>query len=261
MLEFQKRQQAFSQRIRHGTAAAYPENIPSQRMQVYQDNFFAGINEILSNCFPILHTILVPSLWRRLVADFYANYPLETPLFYEIPATFLSYLVQAADKSTTPTFLIELAHYEWMELAIEYMQGTAPILNTETIDFENSLLTTSELAEVVAYHFPVHQICKHFMPILPGPSPTYLCIYRNADDEVKFIELNVASTRLLQQLKQRQQSGTEVMTAIAQEIQQTDINAFIEENRKIVTELLSIGVIHPCVDNPKFRSTHRCESG
>ncbi|MCP4474152.1 MAG: hypothetical protein GY821_06205 [Gammaproteobacteria bacterium] len=246
MLEFQKRQLAFSQRIRHGAAAAYPENIPPQRMQVYQDNFFAGIDEILSNCFPIVNTILVPSLWRTLVADFYANHPLETPLFSEIPATFLSYLVQTADKSTTPAFLIELAHYEWMELVIEYRQGTATAATVETVDFDSSLLTTSELAEVVAYHFPVHQICKDFMPILPGPSPTYLCIYRNADDEVKFIELNVASTRLLQQLKQQRQSSAEVMTAIAKETQQPNINAFIEENRKILNELLSIGVIHSC---------------
>ena len=93
-LDFQKQQYAFANRIRQGDQAPCPDGIAEARMQVYQECFFNGISELISNCFPVLHHILQADEWQSLVRTFYATHPAKTPLFYEIPQEFLNYLLQ-----------------------------------------------------------------------------------------------------------------------------------------------------------------------
>ena len=138
-----------------------------------------------------------------------------------------------------------------MEIALETAMGEAPTPVTEKIDFANTPLAASPLAEVVAYHYAVHRISPDYLPQSDEQEATYLCVYRNAKDEVKFIELNGLSARLLLMLKEKPQSTLESMNHIAQEINTSNIDSFISDNLEIVETLLAQGVLHPMHSQPK----------
>ncbi|HSH29674.1 MAG TPA: hypothetical protein VK971_07190, partial [Thiohalobacter sp.] len=97
-----------------------------------------------------------------------------------------------------PPFLYELAHYEWAELALSVADEQAPPA-TAVSDAELLAvpLRVSPLVWPFSYRFPVHRIGPDYRPDAPPPTPTYLLLYRDPDDEVRFIELNAVSARLL----------------------------------------------------------------
>ena len=62
--------------------------------------------------------------WHALVHDFYRDHRCSTPLFPELPREFIQYL-QARDAGAgDPPWLLELAHYEWVELALDLSEAS-----------------------------------------------------------------------------------------------------------------------------------------
>lgn len=236
--EFQTMQRAFTKRIRQGEAAPCPEGISVTRMQVYQRCFLNGISELLENCFPVLHSMLEEPQWDSLVQNFYSNYAALTPFFYEVPQEFLNFLLQQDNINSTIPFLTELAHYEWMELVIELSEQPSPLLAAHT---EGRCLTISAVAEIVGYHYPVHKVTPDFMP--SAPSPVYLCIYRDGNDVVHSIELDIINARLLQLLKERSMTSRAVLTCLANEMQVVTVEPFILKNKVRITHFIKLGVI------------------
>ncbi len=55
----------------------------------------------------------------------------------------------------------------------------------------------SPLALSLQYRFPVHRVGPAFRPAEAG-EPTFLVVYRNRADEVKFMQTNAATARLLE---------------------------------------------------------------
>ncbi|MCF6767814.1 putative DNA-binding domain-containing protein [Thiotrichales bacterium 19S11-10] len=245
MLEFQKMQQDFALCIRNQTDEHCPAVIDKDRLLIYQSCFLNGINEILSNCFPILSALLGSQKWLTLVKSFYQEHPAKSPLFYEIPAEFLSFLHhQKSYYDRTIPCLFELAHYEWMELALEIAEEKALTINHLEINFEHTVLSVSPLAEVVAYHYPVHQIGidSNLDDIMKNE--TYLCIYRNLQDEVKFIELNQMSAKFLLLLKQMPQSAEAVLKSIQLECNHINYLDYVNSCQKLVIELSDKGILY-----------------
>src|SRR5690606_31251308 len=100
-------------------------------------------------------------------------------------------------------FLLELAHYEWVELAVSIQADPAP---DDAVDPAGDLLAerpvVPPLAWSLAYDFPVHRIGPEFQPQTPGDTPTFLIVYRTAHDEIKFMELNPVTARLMALLEE-----------------------------------------------------------
>ena len=100
-----------------------------------------------------------------------------------------------------PAFLVELAHYEWSELALALDEQ-----DLATIDFDpdGDLLAgtpvVSPLARVLAYNYPVHRISPEFRPEAPSPQPVFLLLVRDRADEVRFLEIDALSALLLERL-------------------------------------------------------------
>ena len=58
--------------------------------------------------------------WSRFMREFYVEHECHTPLFPEIPREFLQYLQeQRGDRPGDKPFMLELAHYEWVEIALD----------------------------------------------------------------------------------------------------------------------------------------------
>mgnify|MGYP006281072391 CR=1 FL=1 len=200
---FQHVQYGFAAYIRNPEHQPMPANIAPERMQMYRELFFNNIENFLSAGFPVLKSLLPAEHWLALVQDFFNRHQSHTPLFVGIPEEFLDYLArERTAQPHDPAFLLELAHYEWVELALEVSELEPPPHHPAPLSsLPGHTVYLSGVAWPLAYQFPVHQLGPGFQPTEPPATPTYLLVYRNRDDAVKFMTLNPASYRLLEMLE------------------------------------------------------------
>ena len=116
---FMDRQYAFAAHIRDPQRAAPPEDVEDRRMQIYRDLFYNNVQDFMANSFPVLRGLYSDDDWHALVRDYFARHRAHSPLFLQMPQEFLRYLEsERGERPEDPLFLRELAHYEWVELAL-----------------------------------------------------------------------------------------------------------------------------------------------
>jgi len=134
--EFIRQQYAFAAHIRDPEHAPAPADIEDRRMAIYRELFYNNVEGFLANTFPVLRTLYKDDDWHELVRDYYAHHLSQTPLFLEIPREFLNWLEnEHTSRPVDPDFLYELAHYEWVELALSISEAQ---LDESRIDREGS---------------------------------------------------------------------------------------------------------------------------
>jgi len=235
---FMQQQYAFAAHIRAPASNAAPADIEDRRMAIYRELFYNNVESFLCNSFPVLRTLLADADWHSLVRDFYSRHRSHSPLFLEIPHEFLSYLDQErGEQPADPPFLRELAHYEWVELAVSVAESTPEQGIDENGDLLAQLPVVSALAWPLSYRYPVHRIRPDFQPQAPGEQPTYLLVYRDAHDEVGFLELNPVSARLFSLLQDGGVcSGGQALERIAGELRHPDPGAVMDGGRAILEQ-------------------------
>ncbi|MEE8388047.1 MAG: putative DNA-binding domain-containing protein [Acidiferrobacterales bacterium] len=243
---FTKKQYEFAAYIRDPQNNPRPPEIEDRRMAIYRELFFNNIEDFMTSSFPVLKEILGEDRWQKLLQDYFANHRAETPLFPQLPAEFLKYLNHVRrPQASDPNFMVELAHYEWMELAA--LQSNEQI-DWDCIDKDGELLSghpvISPLAWILSYEYPVHQISKDFQPKKPGEQPTNIIVYRDLKDEVGFIEINPMTTVLLNRLQQDGQLTSEhVLQELASEMQHADPAVVIDGGMEILNNLKSHDIV------------------
>jgi len=198
-------QTGFAGHIRNPDGVPAPAGIEDRRMQIYRELFFNNISNLISKNFPVLRTMHDDSSWSRLVRDFYVEHRAQSPLFTDLPREFLLYIEQQRQQRPGDLpFLLELAHYEWVEMALA-LDPREP--DQIVVEPDGDLLTgipvLSPLAWPLSYHYPVHRIGPEFRPSAPPAEMTHLLVYRNRADQVKFMKLNDVSCLLLALMRER----------------------------------------------------------
>lgn len=221
MLEFQKLQTRFTAHLRDPEQAPAPEGIEERRLKIYRELFYSNIEGFLSNAFPVLRQITDEAHWHRMVRDFYARHRNTDPLFHGLAEEFLHYLDdERGEVAGDPPFLHELAHYEWVELALSVAEDQlTPALADPDGDLLEGAPLVSPVAWTLSYSFPVHRIGPDFLPDAPAAAPTYLIVYRTRQNEVKFTEINPVTARLMALIEAAPQaSGRQHLLQIAAEL-------------------------------------------
>ncbi len=204
-IDFKAKQAEFSAYIRNPDTSACPIDVAPQRMQMYRELFFNNVEGFLSSNFPVLHTILDQEQWQQLAQDFFSQHQSTTPYFSEIPEEFILYLQNERQKQADDfPFMLELAHYEWVEMALSIAQDILPEKTDNPRLTLAHKISLSPLTYLLAYQYPVHKISPNYLPTEAPKQATYLAVYRDYQDEVKFIELAPMSFRLLQTLQEPQ---------------------------------------------------------
>ncbi len=240
-LPFQKLQHEFAAHIRDPDSQPAPDGIEDRRMKIYRDLFFNSLVKLLAGTFPVLSKILGDERWRALVRQYFATHKSQTPYFLEVPKDFLEYLQNEhqAGENDLP-FMNELAHYEWVELAL---QIDTQEFDLSDVDPEGELIAgrpvLSPLAWVLAYAYPVHRISPTNQPQSPEEQSTFLVVYRNRDDKVGFMEINAVTARLLELLQDDNNIGTggELLAQIAREIGHPDPQVVSDGGKDILADL------------------------
>lgn len=233
---FQKMQKQITAYLRDPDNAPLPADLDPERLSLYKDLVFNNLDSILQSTFPVTHDILNEDLWHNLIRDFLKNHQAHTPLFHKIPEEFLYYLEHERDNSLDPPYLYELMHYEWVELAVELLDVPPPnVINAET-DLLKGKPIISPLAWILQYNYPVHKIGPNFLP--SKKEATFLIVYRNAEDEVQFTEINMITAKLLELIKHDPDiTGLKALEKIAKELQHPQPEMVITEGLKILEDL------------------------
>jgi hypothetical protein len=246
MPAFMRRQYEFAAHIRDPERNPRPQDVEERRMAIYRELFFNNVEGFLANSFPVLRSLLDDAAWIALVRDFYARHTCHTPLFLEIPREFLQYLEQEREaRDDDPAFLYELAHYEWLELALAVAEDP----QTETnLDPGGDLLADhpqlSSLAWVFRYEYPVHRISPEFQPDAPEPNGVFLLVYRDDEDKVHFLELNPVSARLFALLRDEPGlRGRGALERIADELGHPTPEVVLAGGLDILSQWLDRGIL------------------
>ncbi len=244
---FQEQQYAFAAHIRDPQNAPAPEGIEDRRVAIYRELFFNNLKSLLSNMFPVLTKLHSDQHWRRLVRRFMQRHQAKTPYFLQLPAEFLDFLQNEYEPAPDDfPFLAELAHYEYIELALSV---SAEANDLEGVDPEGDLLAgipvKSTLAWVYAYRYPVHRISAEFLPDAPAEQPVYLAVYRGSDDKVGFLELNAVTAGLLNAIETNQsgRSGEALLRRLAADIGYADSDAFVAHGLAAMQEMRSLDIL------------------
>lgn len=213
---FVAHQRSFIAYVRDPATASPPADVPSARMRVYRELLYKNVDGSLSACFPVLKSILGQARWDELVQRFFAEHRCHTPIYRELPGELLRWVTAAGDALDLPPFARELAHYEWIELALAIDPAR---IEDAAADPHGDLLAgipvVSPLARVLDYAFPVHWLSPAHAPTIAPATRTHLAVYRDRRDDVRFMELNPLTALLLQRLGEQTLSGAQVLDDIA----------------------------------------------
>lgn len=237
---------ALAAHIRDPANAPAPAGVEQRRLRIYRELFYRNIESLLAGNFPVLRQLLADAAWHALVRDFYREHRCKTPLFTEIAREFIRYLqLRQTRGSDDPPWLPELAHYEWVELALEIAEGER---DTTDIDAEGDLLATppmlSSLALPLGYRWPVHRLAVHDLPTRAPEQSTFLLVARDATQTVRFREISALTFRLLQRIGENpDDNGRAHLLALAREAAASDDAAFIEQGRTMLDALRKQGIV------------------
>lgn len=212
MLDFQQYQCAFTAHIRDPKAHAKPVKVPDARMAVYREIVFNNVFSTISACFPVCQTMLGKRRWKALCRAFFAQHASTSPLFRDIPKAFLAFI---QTQTLINSALLQLAHYEWAELAVSTMESTTPAVS-QTPNLGNERIVFTETHMLLTYDYAVHTLSKSTRNIVP--TPTFILMFRNRAFEVKFIVLNALTFTLLQQLQTQPLTAQQALLAMAEAI-------------------------------------------
>ena len=228
---------------RFATAMRDPrQGKPLSGVALYHSLLVNNLSEVLRPCFPVLLSFLNRDLWYDLVRDFLREHCAQTALFYEVPAEFVQYVASRKSESLPYPFFAELAHYEWMELALEVAedpQSTSSISHCKM----DEVVHTSAVALLCQYEYPVHQISANYLPSEAPKESTWILMYRDTSDVVRFIHYNRLSARLWQLLNTASMTGKQAVHMLQEEMQTS--NASIEEYAKdLLQEWCELGLLY-----------------
>lgn len=240
-INFQDYQIAFARHIRDPDNISPPEYVSEPGMAVYREVVFNNIESLVSACFPVLKKILGDEAWLRLVRDFFKIHSCKTPLFREIPEEFLAYINCLAD---LPPYVQGLAHYEWVELHLTYMDVAIDWSKIDTdTDLLDGILAFVPAMSLLSYDFPVHQISPAFIPQTKLENPVQLLVYRDAQDIVRFVELNPMTASLIKGLQEGKLTPRQLFIEIASAMKLDKLDLILDFGSELLRDLKVQGAI------------------
>ena len=232
MLDFQQYQYTFTAHIRDPKNNPKPDNVDEERMSVYREGVYNNLFESASVCFPVCQRTIGKAAWNSIMRRFFATHHASSPIFREIPQELLAFLQADVE---VPDYIKQLAHYEWVELAVGMQKVSAANLSKAT-NLLNEIPVLTPAHMLLQYDYPVQKISPEFIP--ESKEEAYLLVFRNQDFDVNFIELNPMTYALLELIK-KGLTGKQALTSIAEQIQHPQPKVILEFGHGLLLDLLA----------------------
>lgn len=242
---FQVFQRDFGLYLRAPRDTSPPAGLPAGRARVYRELLFNNLRGFIDACFPVSRALLGEARWERLLRGFFAGWRSQTPMFTEISRDFVRWLGESEEGANLPVklpaYLIELAHYEWAELAVDIMSAETPG-DIRVGDLMQGRPVVAPAHMLLAYRWPVHRISSSFRP--RKQAPVQLVVFRDRDDGVQFAEINPVTARLLALLADGKLSGHAACMQVAEELRHPQPEAVVAGGAAMLEQLFNWGVIY-----------------
>ena len=214
MADFLHQQRQFAQAVRQTTDA--PAGVSEEQMQVYRELCRNNIFSFIDGAFPVCREVIDQGLWSKLKEEYFSTAAAESPFFRDISQQFFNWL---AARPQTDRWLAELAQYELAEMkadiAVEIYDYISCPQEIDAEQWLNQQAVISRSAMMNNYCFAVHTVSAENPHAEQQETP--LVVFRDTQDEVRFLLLNPLSFSLLQALLHDQ---TTIGDAILQCLQQ-----------------------------------------
>lgn len=244
LLSFQQYQLAFTARIRDTRSQPVPAGVAPERMAVYDEIVFNNLLESVSACFPVARKTIGKAAWLKLVQAYLKDHSADTPLFRKIPQEFLAFLQQSQSQHTKlalPPYLLALCHYEWIELYL----SSLPSFDNQVANVHGDLacqpLVFTQAMQLLSYDYAVHRISPRHKP--KSIEPTYLLVHRDISDQIKFIELNPMTFKLITLLKSGEFTAEQALTMLADELKHPQPQIIMQFGLGVLLDLHNQGII------------------
>jgi hypothetical protein len=227
-------QNSFTGHLRNPDLVPVPDGLDPRRMEIYSNLIFHNIASLISEFFPVIYSMSTEEEWENLIREFFITYRAETPYFTKVAEEFLQFLLSRQGANETPSYFISLAHYEWLELGLFISESELPEKSLDETYLNTQTLHLSELAVPVAYQYPVHQIQDGWEE---HEQITYLLVFRDKDDGVRFFELQPLAYELLSAMKN--EDGINVVDWLrnkALEFKQSDVDTFVNAGLSLIKQ-------------------------
>ncbi len=224
--------------------SALPIGTDERRMKIYRDLFFNNINGFVSSAFPVLKSLYSDEKWLLLVQHFFVNHDCQTPIFIEIAQEFVDFLQSEYQLNEgDPVFILELAHYEYMELVVAVAKEN-PLHQPIAEPFSKAALCLSNTARVLQYSYAVQHISEEYQPYEPAAEAQFFCLYRDEHDEVIFLQLNPLTAQVLTVIALYESIGfDELINWLKQTYPQMGDDTLVDGCQKMLAELASKGIV------------------
>lgn len=237
---FQAFQRAFAAHLRQPRRLARPAGVSTRGAGIYAELVFTNLCGFVDACFPVCRAVLGEPRWRRLCRAFQRERQLTTPWFREIAGEFADYLASVAAGRRLPRWLPELARYEWAELAVDIMDVPRPAHDRQGDLLSRPLLANPALLRLSG-QWPVQRIGPDWRP--RRPQPTHLVVYRDADERVRFCELNALTAALLDRIIAAPCTGHAALSELAAAQGLAADATFFEHGRAALADLREQGIL------------------
>lgn len=242
-------QLSFGQYLRDPDAVKLPAGINPSRVKIYENLLFNNVKGFIDTCFPVCKKMMGEATWQELARAFFRDWRAKSPYFHEIPNEFLHYLQAYEKLDQLPPWFLELAHYEWVELAVDVAEDKIEsrkdqhcVKQGHAVESEASLtplIVCNPAMQNVSYSWPVHKISAEYIP--SAPEAAFLVVYRNCDLQVQFSEVNPATSVMLSIIEQqkdgiKRDNLVEAMHEVMPDFEKTQLQTFIYQ---IVDQLIS----------------------
>jgi len=245
--ELKHTQFGFTAYLRDPQAAACPPDVPVRRMQAYRELLTNNVESAISACFPVLKELVGEPRWRNLTELFFATHRARSPIYREIPVEFRAWLeaTPLTDLKRDFPYLLELAHYEWMELALDIDPTEIPATGINPHgDLLAGIPVLNPLARLLTYGFPVHRIGLDYQPKVPDAVPNRLVMVRQRNHAIGFLEVNPLVVRLFEALRDNlTDSGQALLDRLHVEFPSIPATAFQAGGNVALQELAARDII------------------
>lgn len=243
-MSLQHQQWALTRHLRDPARVPAPEGLEARGLQVYRELLFNNLQGLLAGSFPVLLQVLDTDEWEAMCRRYFVEHRCRTPLFTEVAGEFVEWL-QAQPGLPRP-FLAELAHYEWVELALQGHQASA--LPTTALDPWQVHLRRSALAWPLLYEWPVQSIGRDCQPTRPGDTPVFLLARREGDGRIVFSQLSALAWQLLEQIEALPGHTGQAHVARLATRNGLEPAALADPGRSLLWQMQAAGVIGPVAD-------------
>ncbi|MDC8831814.1 HvfC family RiPP maturation protein [Alteromonas gilva] len=233
---------AFARSVRYPSPQGAEDADTKRRMDIYRSLFFNNVNGFIQNGFPVLHSFYAEEEWERLVRQFFTEHQCTSPYFIHISQEFIEYLSNGYQLTEhDPVFLKEMAHYEWLELALSVREPQQPVTYWRQSGMPDTMMA-SPLSELAGYPYAVHKIGPDYQPDSPGGMHYYL-LYRDPQHNVQFQHLSPLSALTMELLATQPTDFTTLAKALHEKVPDIDYDTLINGLQQVLSGWLQGGAV------------------